>query len=107
MSRRNKRRMSPGVGYTGAGNKSFVFNRKPKIIFEKIKNIYGEELERINIERKSNNIPLKDIIEKERLEIRKKVKSQIRKDQIKELLTNLLILFLIIILILLIRKYYF
>lgn len=99
--------MSPGVGYTGAGNKTYVLNRKPKIAFEKIKNIYGEELERIKIKGNSDSIPFKDITEEERLEIRKKVKSQIRKNQIKELLTNLLILFSIIIIILLIRKFYF
>ncbi len=73
--------MSPGVGYIGSGNKVSVFNRKPKVAFEKIKYIYGEELERVNSNTKIKNFSFKDLSEKEKLEIRNRIKVKIRKDQ--------------------------
>ncbi len=73
--------MSPGVGYIGSGNMSSVFNRKPKVAFEKIKYIYGEELERINCNTKIKKSSFKDLSKKEKFEIRNRIKVKIRKDQ--------------------------
>ena len=47
--------MSPGFGYIGSGNKTSVFTRRPKLPFEKIKEIYGEELEKLNLEKNKQN----------------------------------------------------
>ena len=61
--------MSPGVGYIGAGNKTSVFARKPKIPFEKIKDIYGNELERLKSKKSDQKISFKKLTEKEKIEI--------------------------------------
>ncbi|QXP63649.1 hypothetical protein H0I29_06055 [Polaribacter sp. R2A056_3_33] len=53
MKRENRRRMSPGVGYIGSGNKASVFTRKNKVPFDKIKPIYGDEMERLKSKKKS------------------------------------------------------
>ena len=90
MKRENRRRMSPGVGYIGSGNKTSVFTRKPKIPFEKIKDIYGSELERLKSEKVDQKISFKKLTEKEKLEIRKRIKTQIRKEQNRNLITGII-----------------
>jgi len=79
--KRNKRRLSPGVGYIGSGNKTSVFTRKPKIAFDKIKYIYGEELERLNSKSSKKRYSFKNLNEKEKLEIRNRIKFKIQKEQ--------------------------
>jgi len=83
--RRNRRpRMSPGIGYIGSGNKTSVFTRRPKLPFEKIKEIYGEELEKLNSKKIKGNLSFKKLTEKEKREIRERVKGQLKKQQRKE-----------------------
>lgn len=50
MRKKNKRRIHSAIGYYGFGNISAVFNRRPKPIFEKIKTIYGDGMERYSLE---------------------------------------------------------
>jgi hypothetical protein len=42
-----QRRMPASSGYIGFGNKSSVFNRKPKVAFEKIRSYYDQELDKV------------------------------------------------------------
>ena len=42
-----QRRMPPSTGYIGFGNKSSVFDRKPKVAFEKIRSYYDQELDKV------------------------------------------------------------
>ena len=95
MKRENRRRMSPGVGYIGAGNKTSVFTRRNKIPFDKIKSIYGNEMERLNTEKKLQNKPFKRLSESEKLEIRKRIKAQIQKDQTRILIIVIIAIFFI------------
>ena len=44
-----KRRMSLSSSYIGAGNKSSVFNRKPRVAFDKLRTKYQNELLKLNI----------------------------------------------------------
>ena len=89
MKRENRRRMSPGVGYIGAGNKTSVFTRKPKNSFEKIKDIYGNELERLKSGNSDQKKSFKDLTEKEKLKIRKRIKTQFRKEQNRNLIIGI------------------
>ena len=83
--RQNRRpRMSLGFGYIGSGNKTSVFTRRPKLPFEKIKEIYGEELEKLNLKKNKQNLSFKKLTIKEKLEIRERVKGQLKKQQRKE-----------------------
>jgi len=82
--------MSPGVGYIGSGNKTSVFTRKPKIPFEKMKDIYGNELERLKSEKSDRKKSFKELTEREKLEIRKRIKIQIRKEQNKNLIIGII-----------------
>ncbi len=81
MGRGNKRRLSPGVGYIGSGNKSSVFTRKSKVAFEEIKYIYGEELERFNSISKKTKLSFIELSEDEKVEIRNRIKLKIQKEQ--------------------------
>ena len=90
MSKGNRRRLSPGVGYIGSGNKASVFNRKPKVAFETIKYIYGEELERLNSKTSKNHYSFKDLSEEEKKKIRNRIKLKIRKEQNIERLKSVL-----------------
>ena len=78
--------MNPGVGYIGSGNKTSVFTRQSKLPFAKIKQVYGEELERFKPEQTQQNFSFKKLTEKERLKIRERVKGQIIKERRKELI---------------------
>ena len=89
MKRENRRRMSPGVGYIGAGNKTSVFTRKPKTSFEKIKDYYGNELERLKSGNSDQKKSFKDLTEKEKLKIRKRIKTQFRKEQNRNLIIGI------------------
>ena len=89
--RRNRRpRMSPGVGYIGSGNRTSVFTRRSKLPYEKIKEIYGEELERLNSKKIERNFSFKKLTEKEKLEIRERVRGQVIKEQRKELIIGII-----------------
>jgi hypothetical protein len=90
MKRDNRRRMSPGVGYIGAGNKTSVFTRKPKIPFKRMKDIYGNELERLKSGKSDRKKSFKKLTEREKLEIRKRIKIQIRKEQNKNILIGII-----------------
>jgi hypothetical protein len=76
MRRRNIRRLKPTSGYIGSGNQTSVFARTSRIPFAKIKQIYGEELERLNSQEnriKSKSIQLTNA---ERLEIKKRLNKE-------------------------------
>ena len=72
---------------------SFAENiRRSKPAFTKIKQIYGEELERLNSEKIKRNLFFKKLTENEKLEIRERVRSQIIKEQRKELTIGIIVI---------------
>ncbi len=80
MRQSRVRRMNPNPKTIG-----FADNiRRSKPLFKKIKQIYGEELERLGSEKNKQNISLKKLTEKEKSEIRKHIREQIIKEQRKE-----------------------
>ena len=89
--------MPASSGYIGAGNKTSVFNRKPKVPFEKIRTRLDLEFESAN----HGNPEKKRLSQKEREQIKARVREQIRVDRRKEifyvamaLLFGLLLIFL-------------
>ncbi|QOD61713.1 hypothetical protein H9I45_04485 [Polaribacter haliotis] len=101
MRENRVRRMSPSVGYIGFGNKTDAFSKSSKTPFSKIKQIYGDELEKINSVRKIGNLSFNEISKLEKENIRKKIKSEIRKSRIRNLFlfgVSILVVFLIILL---------
>ena len=78
--------MSPRVGYIGSGNKTFTFSGKREIPFSKIKQVYGEELERISNAKKTGNLSFEKLSLKQKTKIRKKIKKELKKTRIKQLL---------------------
>ncbi len=73
MSRRRKTKPLIGSGYIGAGNKFSVISRRAKVPFEKLKSIYGEELERIAID-ESRKITLKDLSPSEKIALKNRIR---------------------------------
>ena len=59
---------------------------KLQFLLEKIKSIYGDEMERLKTEKTPQNKSSKKLTESEKLEIRKQVKTQIQKERIKNLI---------------------
>ena len=92
MNRKNRRRISPGVGYIGAGNRTSVFTRKQKVPFEKIKAIYGDEMERLHSEKLMQNKSFKKLTERDKLEIKSRIKTQLRRAQKKNILVVIIVL---------------
>ncbi len=105
MKRDRRPRMSPSIGYIGSGNKTSVFTRRSRIPFKKVKEIYGEELERLNFKKIKPNLFFKKLTEKEKLEIKERVKSQVIKERHKELIIWIII-FLIALIIFILAKYF-
>ena len=94
-----KRRMPASSGYIGAGNKTSVFNRKPKVAFEKIRSHLDQEFDKVNY----RALEKQRLSQKERDEIKSRIRKQIRADKKKEIvyavfavLLSLVLLFLAI-----------
>jgi len=87
MRQSRVRRMNPNPKTIG-----FADNiRRSKPAFTKIKQIYGEELERLNSEKINRNLSFKKLTEKEKLEIRERVRSQIIKERRKQLIIGIIV----------------
>ena len=65
-----KRRMPASSGYIGSGNKTSVFNRKPRIPFTKLRVHIDQEL--LNLEPSKSN--RKRLTNKERIEMKEKIR---------------------------------
>ena len=76
-----KRRMPACSGYIGAGNKTSVFNRKPKVAFKKIRSHLDQEFKKVH-----SSAPGKQpLSEQEREEIKLRVRKRIRTSRRKEI----------------------
>ncbi len=83
---------------------SFADNiRRSKPAFAKIKQIYGEELERLNSEKIKKNLSFKKLTEKEKMEIRERVRSQIKNERRKELIIGITVFLIACVIYILIR----
>ena len=97
------RRKSPGFEYIGAGNKTSVFTSRPKSPFSKIKSIYGEELNRLNLKKAKQKLSFKVLTEKEKDEIRKRVKAELIADQKRQAIAGTILLLIVLTIFIVIR----
>lgn len=94
MRDNRRQRMTISSSYIGSGNLTSVFARRPKIPFVRLKQIYGDEMERFRIEKNSEQYQKSELTEKQKKIIRKRVESIIKRNKNREL-TNGIIAILI------------
>lgn len=95
MRKKNRTQLHSSLGHYGFGNTAAVFNRRPKPIFEKVKTIYGDEMERYSLERSTALSFHQDIPKIELDNIRNGIRMAIKKTRKKEFLKRGLFLTLI------------
>jgi len=100
MRKKTGRRMNPVSAYIGSGNKTSFFTNRPKSPFSRIKQIYGEELERFEIENSSSDFQSKELLIQHRKEIKERVLEHYRKEQKQNyIIIGFMTLFVIILII--------
>lgn len=100
--RKNKgRRMDPASGYIGSGNKTNFFTNRSRTPFSKIKQIYGEELERFNRKHSPQEANFEKLLIQKKKEIREKITREIAYENKKiSLIIAVLVIFITIVVIL-------
>ena len=89
MKKHTGRRMKASFGYNGAllnHLNTYTYNRRP--VFSRIKEIYGEELERFDFEHTTDIIKSKKLLAQQKKEIRYRVKEQIRKERNRNIIIS-------------------
>ena len=71
--------------YTGSGSKKSVFTRRPNSPFERIRKIYGEELERVNLQKSDKKLFFRTLTEQQKLEIRQRAIREIKIENTKKM----------------------
>ena len=87
MRENRRERMSVSSSYIGAGSLTSVFARRPRIPFVRIKQIYGDELERFKLEKDKNKAST-ELSEKEKKEIKTLVKRIVNRNKKREIITG-------------------
>jgi len=96
MRQSRTRRISPGFGYIGSGNKTSIFTRRAKPPFSKVKAIYGEELERLKLEKVDQKLSFKELTKEEKLRIRSRIKAELLSERKKQIVAfTILVLFVL------------
>ncbi len=89
MKTHTSRRMNPSFGYNGAllnHSNTYSYHRRPP--FSRIKEIYGEELERFELEQTTTEFTSKKLLAQQQKEIRYRVKEQIRKERNRNIIIS-------------------
>ena len=76
--------------YIGSGNKVSVFTRRPHKPFAKIKEIYGDELERLKNDKQNPHLTFKTLSKEEKQEIRTRLKRQLNKERKKKIIDSMI-----------------
>ena len=106
MRKNTGRRMNPASAYIGSGNKTSFFTNRPKSPFSRIKQIYGEELERFELGTNEQSRQSKELLTQQKKEIKERVLKQFREEQKQNfVIISSLILFVFILIIFI--NYYF
>ena len=105
MRREKGRRMNPVSAYIGSGNKTSFFTNRPKSPFRKIKQIYGEQLERLKLENSYSHKDHSKLLTQHKKEIRERVRKQIEKDKKQNYIIIVVLFFIILIMIVFINYY--
>ena len=82
MRKNTGRRVKPSFAYRGNSqnhSNSFTFNRRPP--FSRIKQIYGEELERFELESNHQSLQSKELLTQQKKEIKERTLKHFREEQ--------------------------
>jgi hypothetical protein len=91
MRRQTKRtRLYIGSWYIGSGNKISVFTRRSIQPFKKIKEVYGEELQRLRAVKSDKQLTFRTLSVTEREEIRTRVRKELKKEQMKKVFAGII-----------------
>ena len=96
MRGNRRERMSVSSAYIGAGNLTSVFARRPRIPFVKIKQIYGDELERFKLEKDKKHLVISELSQKEKKEIKTLVKGIMKRNRKQEITTRIITVILML-----------
>ena len=105
MRKSRLRRMNPSSGYIGSGNKTNFFTNRPRTPFSRMKQIYGEELERFELLHSPHEANFDELLIQKKQEIRKKIKEEIVREKTRSILIVISVSAFVIILIILINYY--
>lgn len=101
--RNRQRRIAHAFGYYG--NKTNFFANRPKSPFRKIRQIYGQELERFKNLHNEQTLEYEELLAQKKRSIRQKIKKQMAEEQFKSYLAIVLSCFIILLIILLFIHY--
>ena len=93
--------MPASSGYIGAGNKTSVFNRKPKVAFEKIRSHLDHEFEKAKYTTQGKQ----RLSHKQREQIKSSIRKKLRAERQKEIAYAALAILLGLMLLFLASKY--
>jgi len=99
MARKRKTSFIIGSGYIGSGNKFSVLSQKVNSPFEKIKSVYGDELQRQTADL-DNGIKSEPLSKEQRIELKNRVKKIViaeRRNRIYSLIFSIGLTFAIIV----------
>ena len=106
MSKRHTgRRINSLSVFARTGTKNSFFTNRPKSPFSKIKKVYGEELERFELESTVTDLKSKEFFTQQKKEIRNRVRVQIEKERRQNLVIITCIITLVFLLIIFINYY--
>jgi hypothetical protein len=71
-----------GSWYIGSGNKVSVFTSRPNHPFEKLRAVYGDQLNRLN--RNGEKVTYRSLTEAEKNEIRTRVREALKRERLKK-----------------------
>ncbi len=74
--------MPASSGYIGFGNKSSVFNRKPRVAFEKIRSYYDQELDKVFYSEREKH----ELSDSQREAIKENIRRKLKQDRREEVL---------------------
>jgi hypothetical protein len=74
--------MPASSGYIGFGNKSSVFNRKPKVAFEKIRSYYDQEFDKVFYSEREEQ----KLSDKQREVIKARIRRKLEKERREEVI---------------------
>ena len=107
MKKNTGRRMKPSFGYKGAvlnHSNSYTYSRRAP--FSKIKEIYGEELERFELESTTAVLKSKELLIEQKIEIRARVRKQLIKERKQNIVIISFISFVTILILVLMNSYF-
>ena len=105
MKKDRRRAMSPSVGYVGSSTKTNYFTNRPKTPFSRIKQIYGENLERFELTHDKSEPQYEALLIQRKREIRLEIKEQITSENKRNVMIICFLVVLVVTLILVLNYF--